>query len=217
MSIIVFGFPHCGTSVLKSIIGHIDDVDETINESMTARNTAKKKFAVCKYPFTNASFFGNSHKDYFKIFILRDPRWVVSSLNKRMSHNIKSDHGIDKYIKTAEKFLYYQLNPKENLFLIKYEEIFENNFKKLKEIFDNIGLQYSENIFDNSKFENKIIGTIKIPDKKPDNKQHGEYRTWQINQPLVNNNIESKLDISPAQMKQLKDSKVIQELYPNIV
>ena len=25
--ILIFGFPHCGTSILKSIIGHIDDVD----------------------------------------------------------------------------------------------------------------------------------------------------------------------------------------------
>ena len=30
--IIIFGFPHCGTTILKSIIGHIDEVQEIIHE-----------------------------------------------------------------------------------------------------------------------------------------------------------------------------------------
>ena len=31
--VIIFGFPHCGTSIIKSIIGHIEDVYEIIDET----------------------------------------------------------------------------------------------------------------------------------------------------------------------------------------
>ena len=35
--ILIFGFPHSGTTILKSIIGHIDNVEEIINESKIQR------------------------------------------------------------------------------------------------------------------------------------------------------------------------------------
>ena len=30
--ILIFGFPHCGTSIVKSIIGHIKNVEEIYQE-----------------------------------------------------------------------------------------------------------------------------------------------------------------------------------------
>ena len=47
--IIIFGFPHYGTTILKSIIGHIDEVQEIIPECsyidssiLACKNGAKK-------------------------------------------------------------------------------------------------------------------------------------------------------------------------------
>jgi hypothetical protein len=40
--IIVFGYSHCGTTILKSIIGHIDDVEEIINECRTINTSTTK-------------------------------------------------------------------------------------------------------------------------------------------------------------------------------
>lgn len=45
---------------------------------------------------------------------------------------------------------------------------------------------------------------------------HGEYRTWQINQPFVNNNDPDKIDLSEHQVKRLINDKDIGELYPEI-
>ena len=42
--IIIFGFPHTGTSILKSIIGHCENVEEIINESITISKITKKDF-----------------------------------------------------------------------------------------------------------------------------------------------------------------------------
>ena len=47
--IIIFGFPHCGTSILKSIIGHIDDVDEIYDETAEIERESTKKYILCKF------------------------------------------------------------------------------------------------------------------------------------------------------------------------
>ena len=52
--IIVIGFPHTGTTILKSIIGHIDEVEEIIHEEKEIRQedidnaSSNKKFIMCK-------------------------------------------------------------------------------------------------------------------------------------------------------------------------
>ena len=43
---------------------------------------------------------------------------------------------------------------------------FKNNYDELKKIFNDIGLQYDDSIFDNSKFSNVIVNGQKIVEKK---------------------------------------------------
>ena len=75
--IIIFGFPHCGTTILKSIIGHIDEVQEIIPECSYINSKITKKFAVCKTPFTRGFFFSSpTWNNYYKIFIIRNPFYV---------------------------------------------------------------------------------------------------------------------------------------------
>ena len=123
--IIIFGFPHCGTTILKTIIGHIDNVDEVIGEIysnnkekheytddeikngiykcskgnyankyvddnvinkdlINAYTLSPNKFIVCKTPFIYNKFT-DVYNDYIKIFIIRNPLWIYSSLNKRLN------------------------------------------------------------------------------------------------------------------------------------
>ena len=103
--IIIFGFPHSGTSILKSLIGHIDDVDEIYQESNIINQFTNKKFILCKHPFTESSFFNKDYKDYIKIFIIRNPLFVFSSLNKRYNYKILSCVSIDNYINTIKYFI----------------------------------------------------------------------------------------------------------------
>ena len=81
----------------------------------------------------------------------------------------------------------------KKIYTIKYEDLFENNYDELKKILNDIGFQYDESIFDNSKYNNVIINGVKLLDKKPPNNKNEQYRTWQINKPFISNNDISKI------------------------
>ena len=214
--ILICGFPHCGTSILKSIIGHIEDVEEIYNETKVITKNSDKKFILCKWPFAQDNFFDKEYKNYIKIFIIRNPLFVFSSLNKRFNYNIKKYHTFNCYINTLTKFIKYKNNPKKNIYTIRYEDLFENNYEKLKKILNDIGFQYDNSIFDNSKYTNVIVNGLKLVDKKPQNNDHGLYRTWQINKPFISNNDISKIDLNEDQIEKIVNNPYVLQIYPNI-
>lgn len=214
--IIIVGFPHCGTSILKSIIGHIDDVEEIIHERRTVNVKTNKKFALCKWPFVWDEFFGLKYKDYIKIFIVRNPAFVFSSLNKRFDYNIPDDHSFDIYINTIKNFIKFNETPHNNIYTIRYEDLFDNNYYHLRQLLDSIGMTYDDSIFDNSKHTNAILPKFKIPEEVPKNQDHTNYRTWQINQPFVSNNDVSKIDLTTEQKQLILNNEYVKILYPDI-
>jgi Bacterial protein of unknown function (HtrL_YibB) len=219
--IIIFGYPHTGTSILKSIMGHIDEVDEIIDETKYITNTSPKKYILCKYPWTLPEFFDTPYQDFIKIFIIRNPLWVFSSINKRFNGNIPDsttfDHSLETYINTLKNFIYYRNNKIPNLYLIRYEDMFDNDYQPLKDIFNSIGLTYTNKIFNNTEFKNKMVSRpVQIPKEEPKNVEHVRYRTYQINQPFVNMNDPSKIDLTEEQKALLQNNEFINELYPEI-
>ena len=221
--ILIFGFWHCGTSILKSIIGHAKEVKEVINEiDRLEKHISPYKFLLGKSPLMQEKFFKGDYKDYQRIFILRNPVWVFSSLNRRFGgdQNIPNDHSIELYERAAKKFIHYRDNPEENLHTILYEELFEDNHKKLKEILDKIGINWhNQNIFENKGFKNQIVTGLKghIPKNEPSQLgKHGNFRQWQINQPFKNMNDKSKIEITPKQKERMLQSKAITTLYKEI-
>jgi hypothetical protein len=214
--ILIHGFPHCGTTILKSIIGHIDDVEVIYKEVNVINKHSNKKFILGKYPFTHNFFFNNEYRDYIKIFIIRNPLFVFSSLNKRFNYKIPDNHNFDKYINTLKKFIKYKNNPEKNVYTIKYEDLFKNNYEDLKKILNDIGFQYNNSIFDNSKYNNIISSNIKNNNKKPKNTNHVAYRTWQINQEFKSNNDISKIDLNYSQKKKIVNNLHVLKIYPNI-
>jgi hypothetical protein len=207
--IIIFGFPHSGTTILRSIISHIEDVEEILGEVDSINRKSVKKYVVCKYPFTLDKFFTSDYKNYIKIFITRNPLYVFSSLNKRFNYKIPNNHSIDEYFKTIDKFVYYKKNPKENLYTIKYEDMFVNNYEKLKNILDSIGFEYTDKIFDNSIYTNRFF-------RKNINDPNIKLRTIQINEEFKMKNDPSKIDLSDDQMKILTTNEKVQGLYQEI-
>jgi len=217
--ILICGFPHCGTTILKSIIGHIDDVEEIVDETDKIDKTIdveEGKYILCKYPFTLKKFFEKEYDDYIKIFIIRNPLFVFSSLNKRFLNKIPFGHSIDRYIQTVKLFITYRNNLPANTFLIRYEDLFENNYQNIRNILDSIGLKYTDKIFDNGKYINKIITGTELLNNKPENKDHERFRTWQINQPFVSNNDNTQIYLSKVQIKKIVNTNEIKEIYPNI-
>jgi len=213
--IIIFGFPHCGTSILKSIIAHSDNVEEIYDEMDIINKETTKDFIICKWPYTRASFFEEEYKDYIKIFILRNPLFVFSSLNKRFKYNIPNNHKIDEYIKSIKLFTKHRNNT-NNIYTIKYEDLFTNNYKELRSILNNIGIKYTDDIFDNTKYTNVHLKRVELVKEKPKNVEHEKYRTWQINQQFVSNNDVSKLDLLPIQKQILIHNSDILKVYPHI-
>ena len=212
--ILVCGFPHCGTYILKTILGHIEDVEEITQETERINTSTNKPFILCKYPFTKDSFFDTRYKDYVKIFIIRNPLFVFSSLNKRFNYKIPNDHSFEKYVGTIKKFIKHRNT--SNVYHVRYEDMFNDDFKLLKDIISNIGIEYKDDIFENTKYQNKITQNFIMVDTKPDNIQHVKYRTWQINQPFVSNNENSKLDLSDHQKIQITNNPYVLQLYPDI-
>jgi len=221
--IIITGFPHCGTTILKSIIGHIEDVEEIDDERTKAilySKSTDKPYLMCKYPRADLKFFGEDYEDYIKIFIIRNPLFVFSSINKRFANAIPRHQRvrptIAKYISIVKRFINYRDNPEKDIYTIKYEDLFKNEHQALKIILDDIGLNYDDTIFDNTKYTNVSHSGVKLPVKKPKDKDHEELRTWQINQPFVSNNDISKIDLSEIQKQQLVNDPHILDLYPDM-
>jgi len=121
--------------------------------------TTNKKYISYKFPFIKNEFFTEEYKDFIIIFIIQKPLFVVSSLNQRIKQfTIKN-------------------NQHKSL---PYEDIFENDKQVLKEILNDMGFQYNDDIFNNTTYRSNP--GIQLPSKKPIDTQHGSYRTWQINQ-----------------------------------
>lgn len=214
--IIISGFPHTGTSILKSIIGHIPDVYEHPIESKTFSKhimeeaiKRKKKYVLIKCPLVNLS--KKYYNNCIKIHIIRDPRFVFSSINKRFKYNIPKTHRIDIYEKYGK--LYLDTLNVNTYYHMKYEDMFTKKFKNLKALLTKIGFKYDDTIFNNNKYKN-VITQDDIDDirHKPSHKYHSKYRTWQINQPIQNMNTPDKLDLLQPQMKKLKQSEIIIQL-----
>ena len=98
--------------------------------------------------------------------------------------------------------------------------MFDNSYAKLKNILDDIGLIYTDNIFCNCNYNNIVFKNVKIPITKPLNvsidRDHNLYRTWQVNQEFINNNDISKIKLSQEQIDIITNNSCIKEIYPNI-
>jgi hypothetical protein len=228
-TILVTGFPHCGTTILRAKIGECKNVFEHTTEShgiaISAKNI-KYDFEVCKTPaipteFRNKTFSikdsVEKYKDTIVIPIIRNPWYVFTSLHKRglqtgefSIQDSKQLHSFPWFNNAAHVISDAFQNNYDNVYPIRYEDMFINNFEKLKEIFDKIGLKYDDNIFE-SKTKNYIHNNYKYIDGYDKNgKQDGSYRAWQINQPFKNMN--NEVDIPDELSDMLLKSKFIQKL-----
>lgn len=214
--ILICGYSHCGTTILKTIIGHIEEVEEIIDECKIINKSTDKKYIMCKYPQAESDFFCEGYKDYIKIFIIRNPLYVFSSINKRFGHHKSRRHTIDKYINTIKLFIKYKNFSSKDIYTIKYEELFKNNFKEFKKILDDIGFKYDDIIFDNSKYINKSHSGVKLVDYKPKDTEHKIYRNWQINQPFEFQNDISKIDLTEDQKEKIVNNDYVLQVYPDI-
>jgi hypothetical protein len=219
--IIILGFPHCGTTILRSIFGKCCNVTEQYYEEYNILNNnyiCDTEFYLIKNPFAEKEYFSETYDDFIKVFIIRNPIFVFSSINNRFSNvEIPKDHKIEKFIDTIKLFDNCKNNNYKNTYTIKYEDLFINDFHNLKSILNDIGCKYSNEIFIN-KVSDNVCGWPKeyIPKTRPDPTDHDRYRVWQLCQPFVSNNDILKLNLTNINKEEILNSKIILKLYPEI-
>ena len=218
--ILIVGFPHSGTSILRHILGKSSNVKEQFTEEyhpLLNNYICDKDFYLMKIPFFRKEFISKDYDNIIKIFIIRNPLFVMSSINKRFGKDsVPENHKLNSYISTLKLFLDCKNNNYKNTYTIRYEDLFENDYHNLKLLLDKIGLKYNNTIFTNEVDSSWGWPREKIPKIKPNNKDHSMYRVWNNCQPFVNNNDLSKIDLTDEQKKNILKNKTIKIIYPNI-
>ncbi len=236
--ILITGFPHSGTSILKSKLGECTNLYECVYEQDFVREEhiaiqQGKEFTLAKTPilpidiraggihFTRVP--DSRYYEYIIILVVRNPWNIFTSLikdGKDPLNKFEIDQNYDYHMRVSEWMVASQffLNAKESdlqdIYTIKYEDFFTNNFENLYNLMDSIGLEYSENIF-KEKTKNYIHAPgVNYDNIDPNNisysKNRLELRTWQINQPFQNMN--SEVDIPEELNKILSESEIVQKL-----
>ncbi len=70
-----------------------------------------------------------------------------------------------------------------NVFPILYEEIFKDDYKKLREMLNFIGTEFSYDLIKNEKFHS-VGKVMKLPKSPPKYNEPHVYRAYQVNQPV---------------------------------
>ena len=233
--ILITGFPHTGTSILKSKLGECTNVYEYPYEidflrPIELEGKGNKEFTLIKSPTIpieikkyGLSFLPESiYKDYIIIFVTRNPWYFFTSVYKsgedplrNETYHLHPGHGfrIEEYLTSIRLFLDASSGKYPDVYAIKYEDFFVDNFYQIKKIIDNIGLKFEGDIFGQKSKDYILIHGTNYKDIDESNitpKQRYIYRTWQINQPFQNMNSDS--DIPDELDDILKSSNMIKEL-----
>jgi hypothetical protein len=234
--ILVTGFPHCGTTILRAKIGECENTHEQVSEFPDPQHfhpNMQYDFYVYKHPYLHAEFRNSGFvekantkfSDTIVIPIIRNPWNVFSSIYKKSMYDEKTTGiGFSMFDgRQGLSFPYYENaghrmleafeNNYEDVYPIKYEDMFLDNFKILKDIFDKVGLKYNNDIFEN-RTKNYQHNNSQYSEKIEfygDAKEYNElYRAWQINQPFENRN--SDITLPDGFSELLEKSEIIKKL-----
>ena len=264
--ILIIGFPHSGTTVLRAKMGDCENSIELTNETdyvdavmatniphqsiiakttNTVGNRAIKEFFK---PDGLAPENISLYHDYHIVAIIKNPYEIFGSISRRFGaqyiNNFDSQdkeikmrvnqagfsrehsaiHSLSTFERFAQFWLKYRDGSEPRYHCIKYEELFDNNFSCLKNLFSKIGLEYEENIF-KEKQGHYALQDIPISKAKaieefyiknnaqPPDSDNSVRRTWQINQKFQSmTKPESYKDISSELLERLKNSEIVKEL-----
>ena len=236
--ILITGFPHTGTSILKSKMGECKNLYEIPIEYFSVmpkdlHNAKDKNFVLVKSPVIPIEIRANKlenlinakkeYSDYILIFVIRNPWNVFTSIIKQgvnPLNKLEPNQGpeyfikVDEYLAVAKFFLDVSSGDYKNMYSIRYEDFFPNDFQNLKQLFDSIGLKYSNDIFTTRSKDYIHAPNVNYNNIDSTNvsytKDRLELRTWQINQPFQNMN--GEVDIPDELSDILENSPIIKQL-----
>jgi len=234
--ILITGFPHTGTSILKSKFGECTNLFEIINECdyINSNHIAQAngaEFIMAKSPIIPINIRANDvnliraensiYKDYILVFVTRNPYNLFTSVIKsgRNPLAVYEPFSIDDpilvvhYLASLKIMKDIKERNIENTYTIRYEDFFDNDYKAIRDIMDSIGLKYNSDIFINKTKNYQLLNGISYENidesKLSMSDDKISYRTWQINQPFKNMN--SEINIPDELDKLLKKSLILNE------
>lgn len=221
--ILVTGFPHCGTTILRKIIGNHPDILDVTQETRSINNglvrKAKsngKKGVVIKEPFffrlgQNMRQIQQKYSGYKMVLIIRDPTDIISSMNMRFNKDIPPNHNFSQWEKYAKAFL----NSKTDFcYKITYEDMFRNEYAKLKDLFQWLGLEWNDNVINSN--ESRVTkhnrGAVFPKGKVPPRNHSDNFRTWQVNQKIVPQIGLNREQLDDSNRKRIQNSEAVKQL-----
>ena len=161
------------------------------------------------------------YKDYYVIFVTRNPWNLFTSVIKAgddplsgETFHLSPKYGftIQEYFVSCDRFLEAKNGNFPNIYAIHYEDFFTNGGQAIKDIMDDIGLEYKDDILESKTkdyfFKSQV--SIKDIDDMPNEYDRIKMRTWQINQPFKNMN--DTVNIPDELSNILKNSNIVQKL-----
>lgn len=154
--ILIYGWPHSGTTIRNKIILSYDNVCGNLRSEMKSATSKQFRKAerkgcthvVVKWPWDMTSEITSSkiYKDYLKIVLVRNPYWIFSSINRRMllSPKQKSNYTFAIWERSAlnfkERTAAKQTNSPETFIYLQYEHMFTRIDESLQHVADKFGL-----------------------------------------------------------------------------
>lgn len=237
--ILITGYPFSGTTILKSKFGECNNVYEIVDEGFEIYQhhigwSGDKEFVLIKTPvmpleirvhgihFLTTNHPQSIYKNYSVVFIQRNPWNVFSSIIKAgfnplsgITNHLQTEYHftVQEYFVSVERFLEARNGNFENIYTIKYEDLFIDDYSNIKNIMNSIGLNYNENIFDTKtkNYQFKTYLDASSITEKPEKYDLDKIRTWQINQSFQNMNTKN-VDIPDELDRILKESPLVKEL-----
>jgi len=222
-TVFIFGFHHSGTTILRTILGHIEGAKTFLPE---ADPTDQPDFAkdatlrVFKNPEVKEEYFSDAYRDIVRIFLVRDPLQVLSSCNRRYRNDPQvARRTAENYLRMSSIFVRTRENPPPTLHHIRYEDMFQDGHKAIRDALDRHGIKHDDSIFQNQLRKNvshKGQTPAHTPRNRPKDTDHELLRLYQMNQPFQDNNDPSKVHLLQSQIDAIRSDPLLPLIYPDL-
>lgn len=226
--ILIVGLPHGGTTILRKIIGnipkvmdHIEELDAImgidVNRYLNKIANTDYEAIVVKSPFTPVNLTTMKHPKLKIVFIIKNPYDIYGSYAIRFKDEnhymgpYADRYGISKYEYLVSMWLNLRNDP--DIFTVKYEELFDNDYGKVKELIAWLGFTWNDDII----YSKRIAGHQHVlPGQNRPMENTGAnnapYRYYQINQEFRDMTGESKSMIFPTTKARLDSMEILKVL-----
>lgn len=185
----VYGFPHCGTSIVRKIVGNHSKVLDIPRETAAPRARHRLREAsrngmigvVAKTVERGRIDLNRLDGADRVLLVIRNPEDVVSSLLLRAPSG-DPEAVFESWLLYASDYLIFE-NPRVKR--LRYEDLFDSDWATLREVFAFLGLEWDPLVVEGNSQRRVPIHFSTVPEVEPDRRDHEAFRSWQINQDFI--------------------------------